>query len=137
GRAAFREPQLVVEIVSPTADLALVVHVEHADAGQLESPSFAVEIPTVETLRADRLAATEDVAQLPLDPLRALEDPLDDFPHVVETDDRLERLVDVHDVRGEAGHRGLHVERGPGIDEATHHFFVAGEDGISAARRLG
>jgi hypothetical protein len=82
GRAALGEPQLVVEVVSPAADLALVVHVEHADAGELEPPPLAVEVPTVEALGADRLAAAEDVAELPLDSLREVEDALDDLADV-------------------------------------------------------
>src|SRR5262249_45362502 len=120
SRTAILEPHLVVEVVAPTADLALVVQVEHADARQLEPPPLAIEIPTVEAFRADRVAAAEHVEQLPFDLLGEVHDALDDLPDVVEADDGLEWLVDVHDVRREACHRVVHIQGGPGVDEAAY-----------------
>ena len=69
GRSAVGEPHAIVKIIAPATDLAGIIHIEHADAGQFESPALAVEIPTVEALSDNGIAPTEAIAQFPVHPV--------------------------------------------------------------------
>ena len=83
-RAAVLKPELVVEIIAPTADFAVCIEVEHSDAWQLQTPSATIEIPTIEALGANRVTAPEDVQQFPLNFPGAFEDALDYLANVCE-----------------------------------------------------
>jgi hypothetical protein len=86
------------------------------------------KIPTVEALGTDRVTAPKDVQQFPLDFLSPVKDSLDYLANACQSDNWFERLIDIHDVRRKTAHRGLYIERGPRIDEASHVFFVTCDD---------
>src|SRR5437870_8833611 len=98
GRPAVLEPQAIVEIIAPAADFACGIEIEHPNAREFETPTVAVEIPAVEALGNNRIAATEAGAQFPVHPARELHDACDNYAYVALADHWRERLVNVDDV---------------------------------------
>src|SRR5580704_8646605 len=94
-RTAVLKPELVVEIIAPTADFPVCIEVEHSDAWQLQTPSATIEIPTIEPFRANRVTAPKDFQQFPLDFPGALEDALDYLANVCGSNHGFERLIDI------------------------------------------
>src|ERR1700687_860222 len=81
-RTASFATELVVEVIAPTANFAIGVEIEHSDARQLETPSLAVEIPAVQALGTNRVAAPKHVEQFPFHLSGLVEDALNNLANV-------------------------------------------------------
>ena len=81
-RTAVFKPEPVVEVIAPAADFPACIEIEHSDAWQLQAPPATIEIPAIEALGTNRVAAAKNIEQFPFNFSGAIKDALDYLANV-------------------------------------------------------